>query len=1121
MNMQTAYPVFEASQVLTSTQLNDLTEYLEEQDRLSRRTLSGIGVVCGFKVDAEGSAVEISKGVAVTSEGFLICADAQVYDRFRPYEVPVPTAEEAPEEEIAEAQYPFLFPDGATQIPVFELLDTDFAPAPGESDPTPLTAAFLADKTVMLFLECRLESLKSCDINDCSDKGAERRFTLRRLLLTRAQADAMLAQEAEVAQRPVDRHNHPRNELPFLRLEKLALARHGTSSFGELLLRIISIALKLSDELPAALRNAYSAYGYLLQDLYADGEEPFPDSYFSNVWGQLALNILLAQYFYDYMRDVVMAYNEFVQGAAEFETECLPDPGRFPKHVLLGDAVDAADAFNIDLQSPADVAAFDQFSATSGAGLTARPGPRRSHFVPSPACQNQPRLDEVRALFLRLHALALNFRLQGGLVAPIRLTPSRALEAPLSERAIPFHYAFDRDSQLFRNWSPRKIRQRLLNTIYSYQFSAPDDQHPLHFRLDDQDFIRIEGAVGKSLGSTMAELVAYKQTLGLSFSIEPVFMTLSTGPNDRDGSELDRASAVRATEALRRMLLCRMSDLDVIFLVLIGAIFALLVYLARAIGAMRLAATGPAGNITGVTGLTLEATDTAQPASTAFFDRATATRFIRAIPPEEEAQLKIDADLLRGELRRREFRTGEVIAQLNSEVTADSAATLYRRVSDDAAGGNLFDRTRALVLEQGGDEIAVQRAYAHTAMLDQIENLMGAMNVDSVAEFDEQRFSVAYRGFAQSFDNYASVARETPVEDRVQLQTQARVVSAAGAVTGQVGAFAAGNLQTEFAEAVQGLFQQLTLPGFARRHPGLEHHAGVPLAGTFVLAYVSRADLARHLRQILAANDQPVTRVGTAFAAGRASPAADTAITELAAAGAVRTNDPLDDFVVLADFCLPYQCCDSDCSDVELSRQIDANPFGDEVDPGPMSVPPVDGTEPSRPGGTPGTAITTLIRGSTGPISTATGVSRPGIVGLPNRPGTFNPPPRPEPPIDDPTPDDPEPDDPAPDDPVPDDPVRPGSGDEVPTRRPAVISGVVGVQARNAVRPLRNSNVLIVLADGTEIREQTENGEFRVAVPAGTVQIRGQAPRHRGRTVRLELRQGESRRIDLVVTPTG
>ena len=1037
-------------------------------------------MLCGFNVDAEGAAVSISRGVAVTSEGFLICSDAQVYDRFRPYEVPLPTAEEATEDEIAEAQYPFLFPDGETQIPVFELLDTDFAPAPGEIDPTPLTAAFLADKTVMLFLECRLESLKNCDINDCSDKGAERRFTLRRLLVTRAQADTMIAQEADIAQRPVDRHNHPRNDLPFLRVEKLALARTGTASFVDLLIRIVSIALKLGGELPAALRNAYAAYGYLLEGIYAEGEDPFPNTYFSNVWGQLALNIFMVQYFYDYMRDVAMAYNEFVQAAACFEAECLPDPRRFPKHVLLGDTVDAPNAFTTEFPTPADAAAFNQFSTTTGSGLSPRPIVRRTHFVPSPACQNQPRLEEIRALFLRMHLLALNFRLQGGMLAPIRLTPSKTWDAPLSERAIPFHYAFTQDSDLFRNWSPQKVKTRLLNTVYSYQFSAPNDEHPLHFRLDDQDFIRIEGVVGKPLGSAMAELIAYKQALGVSFSIEAVSMQLATGPDDQNGIALDQRTSARALEALRRMLLCRMSDLDVIFLVLIGAIFALLIFLARAIGGLRpgVAAVQRDTPITGPN-TTVDDTNAAQPEATAFLDRATAIRFVRAIPPEQEAQLKIEADQLRLDLRTQQFQTGDLIARLNPEVESDSAAAIFDQVKNEAAGGNLFDRTQAFVLQQGGDDDAVQRTYAHTAMLSQIENLMGAMGVASIADFDEQRFSTAYRGFAQSFDNYVAVARETPVQERAQLQAQAQIVNAASAVTGQVGAFAAGNLQAEFTAAVRGLFEDLTLPGFASRNPGLEHHAGVPVGGTYVMAYVSPADLAQQLRPILTTISQPVTDVIAALAPGGAQVTANNALTELTAAAANRTDDPLDDFIVLADFCLPYQCCDSDCSDVILSETISADPFGDDVDPGPMAVPPVDGTEPDPtvpgrvPGGIGGLAssdITGLIRESLGPISTATFIARPGATGLSTRPNGFTRPPR---------------------------PTRPGAGT-------AVISGVVGVQGRNAVRPVRESAVLIILPDGTERREPTENGEFKIEVPAGTIQLRGQATGHRGRTETFE-----------------
>jgi hypothetical protein len=50
-------------------------------------------------------------------------------------------------------------------------------------------------------------------------------------------------------------------------------------------------------------------------------------------------------------------------------------------------------------------------------------------------------------------------------------------------------------------------------------------------------------------------------------------------------------------------------------------------------------------------------------------------------------------------------------------------------------------------------------------------------------------------------------------------------------------------------------------------------------------------------------------------------------------------SDPLDDYVVLADFCVPYLCCDSDCSDIEFE---DAQP----VPPRPTPKPPVTPTDP-------------------------------------------------------------------------------------------------------------------------------------------------------------------------------
>jgi len=48
-NITTQYRKFNENQVLTEGQLNEFIDYFEDQDRLSRTQLSGVGIVCGFK----------------------------------------------------------------------------------------------------------------------------------------------------------------------------------------------------------------------------------------------------------------------------------------------------------------------------------------------------------------------------------------------------------------------------------------------------------------------------------------------------------------------------------------------------------------------------------------------------------------------------------------------------------------------------------------------------------------------------------------------------------------------------------------------------------------------------------------------------------------------------------------------------------------------------------------------------------------------------------------------------------------------------------------------------------------------------------------------------------------
>ena len=152
---RTDYPVFEANQVLTNEHLNGLLTYLDEQNRLTRVTLHGIGVGCGLEVRVTGDTITITKGYGVTSEGYLAFVGTEdfVADRYKVYTVPNDVGDEI----FLSDAYGFL-----------ELLDK------GHNDydaGAALTAPILQGKIVLLFVELLEENLKNCSPNSCDDKG--------------------------------------------------------------------------------------------------------------------------------------------------------------------------------------------------------------------------------------------------------------------------------------------------------------------------------------------------------------------------------------------------------------------------------------------------------------------------------------------------------------------------------------------------------------------------------------------------------------------------------------------------------------------------------------------------------------------------------------------------------------------------------------------------------------------------------------------------------------------------------------------------------------------------------------------------------------------------------------
>ncbi len=189
--VQHSYPIFEKNQVLTHNQLNLLSSYLEEQGRLTRTGLIGIGIVCGFRLNFETEAesdldqdtLYLSEGVGITSEGYLISHCDCAMTQYREYS-------------IGEHVNYLPFQDSETgdqDVTLWELLSDDFSDEESEEEIFPLHELDdLEQKVVMLFVEMYDQDLKSCLSKGCDEIGVERKLNIRKLLIDKSDLETVL-----------------------------------------------------------------------------------------------------------------------------------------------------------------------------------------------------------------------------------------------------------------------------------------------------------------------------------------------------------------------------------------------------------------------------------------------------------------------------------------------------------------------------------------------------------------------------------------------------------------------------------------------------------------------------------------------------------------------------------------------------------------------------------------------------------------------------------------------------------------------------------------------------------------------------------------------------------------
>ncbi len=545
------YMVFEADQVLTNDHLNQLFNYLDQQNRWTRNKLIGIGIVCGLDLAQKPGIITITKGCGVTSQGYLIIQEEpKDYTYYLPY-----AGIDQPKD------LPFTYPGDLPfynafnkNKSIFSLLtdaEYDALEADVKSGAQTISSAnankMLDDYAVVLFLEMSEMDLKNCDMFDCNNKGEKMLLNLRPLLVKKSDLPVLQKEQTATGKIDVTKIKQPVLNLKNaaitsalsrpLRVTTIGAAKGKTLSSGfmssgirplqsftgkapEINLKrfnvpytdlkttddVINAFVKLVDD--ATLTSVSDAYNYCYnqyKDLFDSTVTGFPT--LLNDLKTTRDKILKSypvfiQYFYDFIDDLIKAYYEFRVKVSQLLSACCPDENLFPLHVVLGAATATTKDFAKDMY--------------------------RTYFIYSPLFARQENeVSESQFLFRRMQILVSEFVT----VAPadlrtfaIKILPGLYQDATLSQRVIPYYYTINEaNKELYKYWSYYKTIRgnaafNLSYNSYLYNNNTAVTE-PLLYDIERYNFFRIEGHIGLNYQAALFNILQQRKNYNLPFDV--------------------------------------------------------------------------------------------------------------------------------------------------------------------------------------------------------------------------------------------------------------------------------------------------------------------------------------------------------------------------------------------------------------------------------------------------------------------------------------------------------------------------------------------------------------------------------------------------------------------------
>lgn len=507
--------------------------------------VSGYGIVCGLEVHVnDDCSIEVQAGTAITPSGQTI--HQEKIKKFNHYYLPT-TPTSVRTKSIQQ------------QLNIqtcYELSDATFNPKTMDSLKQQFQSdlpehAFLHNKILLLSVETNAEDGKPqlsfwlAPLDELAKGlGVQSTPIVSKGLFTKAPA------RTQVDPIEVDRFLRPVLSLPSIVLPRfgyknLAITEKSNGfkgvmvnpfskidSFQSIFSEYKAILDDLIPDFVKALKLLHVTYSPLFTHKGADYLDKFP-KVLEAKWAEFCKqgkHLYYIQYFYDWLRDLVKAYEELRLALTDVRLQCICEEVRTkPQSILL-------------------------LGPVLGGRSSHQPLIFRDAFTPPFGQSNrEAQLQHIKCLhwrlmmmiwtfdlpFLYLHKVLSAFGFDPGNEEkfdstnyweslaeekaeppiqldnlPIKITPTRAPYGVLGQQAIPYYYPLDGDSpySVHRYWDPHFTKVQRIDEHRSYNarpgnadkdsYTHPKQAYPLFFDLQEYPYLKVEGHIGKKIETT-------------------------------------------------------------------------------------------------------------------------------------------------------------------------------------------------------------------------------------------------------------------------------------------------------------------------------------------------------------------------------------------------------------------------------------------------------------------------------------------------------------------------------------------------------------------------------------------------------------------------------------------